>query len=37
MSDNAGDWAMAWTVRDGKVVEFVEYSDPTELKAGFAS
>lgn len=31
-----GDWAMAWTIRDGKVVEFREYSDPVELRAGFA-
>lgn len=30
------DWAMAWTLRDGKVVAFREYSDPTQLKAGFA-
>jgi len=31
----SGDWAMAWTIRDGKVVDFKEYSDPSELKAGF--
>lgn len=30
-------WAMAWTVRDGKVVAFEEFSDPSALKAGFAS
>lgn len=31
------DWAMAWTVRDGKVVEMREIADPTQLKRGFAS
>ena len=28
-------WAMAWTLRDGKVVAFEEFSDPSQLKAGF--
>ena len=31
------DWAMAWTLRDGKVVAFHEYSDPTQLKAAVAT
>lgn len=31
------DWAMVWTVRDGKVASFKEFSDPTELKKGFVS
>ncbi len=30
------EWAMAWTVRDGKVVDFKEFSDPSQLKAGMA-
>lgn len=29
-------WAMAWTLRDGKVVSFEEFSDPSQLKAGLA-
>jgi ketosteroid isomerase-like protein len=28
-------WAMAWRIRDGKVVEFTEYSDVSELRKGF--
>jgi uncharacterized protein len=28
-------WAMVWTVRDGKVVEFTEYTDVSNLKKGF--
>jgi ketosteroid isomerase-like protein len=32
-----GDWAMAWTVRDGKIVAMQELTDPSELKKGFAS
>ena len=31
----ASDWVMVWTLRDGKVTEFREFSDPTELKKGF--
>ncbi|HYC89331.1 MAG TPA: nuclear transport factor 2 family protein [Thermoanaerobaculia bacterium] len=31
-----GDWAMAWRIQDGKVVEFTEYSDATEIRRGFA-
>ena len=31
-----GDWAMAWTVRDGKIVDMQELTDPSELKKGFA-
>lgn len=30
------DWAMSWTVRDGKVVEMREIVDPSSLKQGFA-
>lgn len=30
-----GTWAMVWKIRDGKVVEFTEYSDPSSIKAGF--
>lgn len=33
----ASDWAMVWTVRDGKVAAMRELSDPTELKKGFVS
>ena len=33
----ASDWAMVWTIRDGKVTRFHEYSDPSELKAGFGA
>lgn len=33
----ATDWAMVWTIRDGKVTRFNELSDPTELKKGFVS
>ena len=28
-------WAMVWTVRDGKVVEFTEYSDVSDIRKGF--
>ncbi len=28
----AADWAMAWTIRDGKVVSMEELVDPTSLK-----
>jgi ketosteroid isomerase-like protein len=31
----ATDWAMIWTIRDGKVRSFREISDPTALRAGF--
>jgi ketosteroid isomerase-like protein len=30
------DWAMVWTVRDGKVISMEERVDPSSLKAGFA-
>jgi ketosteroid isomerase-like protein len=29
------DWAMVWRIQDGKVVEFTEYSDVSELRKGF--
>lgn len=32
----AADWAMAWTVRDGKVVSMEEIVDPTSLKRALA-
>jgi ketosteroid isomerase-like protein len=28
-------WAMVWTIRDGKVVEFTEYSDVSDIRKGF--
>lgn len=31
----ANDWAMAWRIQDGKVVEFTEYSDVSEIRKGF--
>jgi ketosteroid isomerase-like protein len=30
-----GDWAMAWRIQDGKVVELTEYSDASEIRKGF--
>jgi uncharacterized protein len=33
----AADWAMAWTVRDGKIVGMQEISDAAQLRKGFAS
>lgn len=30
------DFAMIWTVRDGKIVGMQELTDPSELKKGFA-
>lgn len=33
----AADWAMAWTVRDGKIVGMQELADPAQLRQGFAS
>lgn len=29
------EWAMAWRIRDGKVVEFVEYTDVSDIRKGF--
>ena len=29
------DWAMVWRIRDGKVVEFTEYSDASDIRKGF--
>ncbi len=29
------DWAMVWRIRDGKVVEFTEYSDVFDIRKGF--
>ena len=29
------EWAMVWRIRDGKVVEFQEYSDVSEIRRGF--
>ncbi|HUR82342.1 MAG TPA: nuclear transport factor 2 family protein [Thermoanaerobaculia bacterium] len=29
-------FAMVWTIRDGKVVEFTEYTDVSNMKKGFA-
>lgn len=31
----AADWAMVWTIRDGKVTSFQELADPSVLKKGF--
>ena len=38
-SEHAFDngWAMAWRIRDGKVVEFTEYSDVSEIRKGFVT
>ncbi len=33
----AGDWAMAWTLRDGRIVGMQELTDPAQLRKGFAS
>lgn len=33
----AADWAMAWTVRDGKIVGMQEISDPSPLRRSFAA
>jgi ketosteroid isomerase-like protein len=33
----SADWAMVWTVRDGKVEAMQELVDPTELKKGFVA
>lgn len=32
----ASDWAMAWTIRDGRIVGMQELVDPTPLKRAFA-
>lgn len=33
----AADWAMAWTVRDGKIVAMEEMVDPSALKRAFSA